>query len=154
MADLADRLRAKVDSSGGEDACWPFMGARFPDGYGCIAVGGRAVGAHRVAFVEAGGAITTDRPHVLHACDNPPCCNPRHLFAGTHADNMRDAVAKGRHVSLAGEAHGRAKLTAADVAAIRASSESQRALAARFGVGKSQIARVKRGEQWREAVGA
>lgn len=34
---------------------------------------------------------------VCHTCDNPKCIEDAHHFTGTWADNVRDAVAKGRH---------------------------------------------------------
>jgi hypothetical protein len=34
--------------------------------------------------------------YVLHHCDNPPCCNPLHLYAGTQRQNIHDAIARGR----------------------------------------------------------
>lgn len=51
--------------------------------------------AHRVAYFIAHGEIP-DRMSVCHHCDNPPCCNPEHLFIGTHDDNMHDRAVKGR----------------------------------------------------------
>jgi DNA-directed RNA polymerase specialized sigma subunit len=106
---------------------------------------------------------------ILHSCDNPPCCNPRHLIKGTQADNIEDMVTKARHardVSPAykasrrssglarktiprGEVNGFAKLTDAEVAVIRrlySKGARQVDLAARFGVGQSHISRIVRRE--------
>ena len=64
-------------------------------GYGWITIRRRAVLAHRFAWIRANGPIP-DGMDVLHRCDNPPCCNPEHLFLGTRADNAKDMIAKGR----------------------------------------------------------
>jgi len=94
---LSDRLWARV-VRGAPDACWEWQGATDKDGYGRIGRGGRGAPnnpAHRVAFEISRGPI----PYgllVCHHCDNPPCCNPAHLFLGTHQDNQADKVAKGR----------------------------------------------------------
>lgn len=103
---LADRFWRQVDRSAGPDACWLWLGARDAREYGRIAVGSKRDGAmrstpaHRVAFTLDGGALA-DGQVACHRCDNPPCCNPAHIFAGTQADNLADMRAKGRAPSSA-----------------------------------------------------
>src|SRR5437899_3345664 len=81
--------------------CWPWLGHTNRKGYGRIYGGiGQDNGvqsAHRVSYRIHYGAIP-GKLWVLHRCDNPPCVNPAHLFIGTVADNVRDMMAKGRHV--------------------------------------------------------
>lgn len=81
----------RVDASG--DGCWEWTGGRFTTGYGAFWVAGKTTKAHRAAYESVHGPTPA---RVLHRCDNPPCCNPAHLFAGSMADNSRDMVAKGR----------------------------------------------------------
>jgi hypothetical protein len=95
---LECRLWAKVDIKGLND-CWEFTGARPVKNYGRLADGkGGRIRAHVAAWILTYGPVP-DGHHVLHHCDNPPCCNPRHLFTGTNADNIRDSYAKGRRKS-------------------------------------------------------
>ncbi len=81
--------------------CLLWEGAVQRHGYGHIRRGGRYLSLHRVVWEETHGAIP-DGLHVLHRCDVPACVNVAHLFLGTHTDNMRDIVAKGRHTSNRG----------------------------------------------------
>ena len=85
---------------GEDDACWEWAGSKNPCGYGHYRAPrcGRAktnIRSHRVAYELRVGPIPRGL-HVLHTCDNRACCNPAHLWLGTHADNMRDKGEKGR----------------------------------------------------------
>ncbi len=144
---LAKWLR-KDEASG----CWLWTG-HTNHGYGRIFVapGRRPVISHRAAWQIANGKIP-DGMWVLHKCDVPACCNPDHLFLGTPADNTKDMRDKGRSRWIGGpkgEKSPHAKLTEADVKFIRASSESGRDLAKRFGVRDCTISAVRLGRAWK-----
>lgn len=108
---VAARFWAKVDKNGPVPAhcpelgpCWLWTRATDRRGYGRFGIGPaancRMFGAHRVAMALT-GTIPPDDLFGCHHCDNPPCCNPAHLFLGTCADNCADMVAKGRSGRLA-----------------------------------------------------
>jgi len=88
------RFWSKIDKRG-PDECWPWKAGHFDRGYGAFWLLDRNVAAHRVAFFLATGEDPGDLCG-LHRCDNPPCCNPAHVFKGTGPDNRADCVAKGR----------------------------------------------------------
>ncbi|OHE77463.1 MAG: hypothetical protein A3F67_02550 [Verrucomicrobia bacterium RIFCSPHIGHO2_12_FULL_41_10] len=77
--------------------CWEWQGS-LRKGYGWMSVKRHAMSAHRFSYSHFVGEIP-DELFVCHVCDNRRCCNPKHLFIGTHEDNMKDMVIKGRHHS-------------------------------------------------------
>ncbi len=129
-----------------EAGCLLWLGAQTAKGYGVVRIAGQSYYVHRLAYEKANGAIPAGAM-VCHKCDTRLCCEPTHLFAGSAADNSADAVRKGR--MHPGEKNYNAKLTDDSVRAIRASSESNKALAARYGVNQSEVSRVRSGKAWR-----
>lgn len=92
-ASLLRRFHERVDRRGPGE-CWEWTHLRNPDGYGLISMGKQRFLAHRLAL-DLDGRPPGDL-YALHRCDNPPCCNPAHLYVGTLAENNADAKARGR----------------------------------------------------------
>ena len=148
---------------GSASECWPWKRAVFHMGHGAVHFEGKQDRAHRVAWRLTNGPIP-DGLCVLHHCDNPPCCNPSHLFLGTKTDNSRDRDRKGRqarglrsgrytqpHRTARGERNGRAKIKEFDVVSIRQMRKDGATLssiAAKFGISTSQAHRTANGKSW------
>lgn len=81
-----------VKTQGG---CWEWTTPRDAQGYGHIQHNGKRYKAHRLSYLLNVGPFPAEQV-ICHRCDNPPCCNPEHLFAGTQSDNAQDMVRKGR----------------------------------------------------------
>ena len=94
MRDTAERFWSRVGKKEPDD-CWEWLGCKSGYGYGVFWFNGRRIGAHRVAYELVVGPIPQGAV-ICHRCDNTSCCNPAHLFAGSQADNMRDALQKDR----------------------------------------------------------
>jgi hypothetical protein len=142
MPSTLERFWTKVDRREPHE-CWPWQGARNAKGYGLFSVRPKMFKAHRFAWqIEQGDPAGL---FVCHSCDNRACCNPDHLWLGTHADNMRDMVAKGRSACV----RGNAKLTPKQVVAIRDDPRTSREIATEYGVSYSTICAVRNGQNWK-----
>jgi hypothetical protein len=92
---LEELVWDNLDTAGGDSRrCWEWRGSKR-NGYGCITVDGKTQAAHRVVYELLVEPIP-EGMFVCHKCDNPPCCNPAHLFLGTAKDNCHDMIDKGR----------------------------------------------------------
>tara|TARA_R110000868_G_scaffold296245_3_gene556473 strand:- start:932 stop:1522 length:591 start_codon:yes stop_codon:yes gene_type:complete len=137
------------------DECveWPFCRLSGIRPYGQVRYQRKTWLAHRLCFTLLNGAVPSALD-VCHKCDNPPCCNPRHLFLGTRAENLEDCQRKGRKNQVRGEAAGRAVLSESDVLAIRSeyrkysTAHGTPALARKYGMSVPAISAVVTGKSW------
>jgi hypothetical protein len=143
----------------GPDECWPWLGGKAHKGYGYFFIrnsherhsNGKLKTmnrhAHRVSYeIAKGDTLGLD---VLHSCDNPPCCNPDHLWPGTALDNMQDKARKGRQTR--GATHPCTKLTEAEVIEVRrliANGGRNIDIGAQFGVERATISCIRSGKTW------
>lgn len=128
--------------------CWEYTRARDKWGYGDVQFLGKHVQAHRLAW-----RLLRSEPgemDVLHKCNNPPCCNPDHLYLGDDFDNSRDRVEAGRQPS--GVAVHSCKLTPEQVIEIRRlkGTTAQRIIAEKYGVSQTAIGAIFRGRSWKQ----
>lgn len=82
-----------------KNGCWVWNGRVNHKGYGKASWNGKEARVHRVIYEHFHGAVP-EGMQVCHHCDNPPCCNPEHLFVGTALDNEHDKLRKGRHRNM------------------------------------------------------
>lgn len=154
---LLERFWAKVDKRG-PDECWLWTASADRDGYGRIGAGGAGapmMRAHRLSWELRHGLVPAGSL-VCHRCDNPPCCNPAHLFVGTVTDNNRDRGRKGRSRDQLGEKNEMAVLCADDVRQIRVLRASHgwslARLGALFGVTGGAVRKIVLNINWRHVT--
>jgi hypothetical protein len=159
-ANTPEVLWSKVDKKG-EDDCWNWKGYKNVQGYGRTWIDDHGYYAHRVIFNLANpNTINLSAPKdtdesgfLLHTCDNPSCCNPKHLWVGNHADNMADKVAKGRSPDYSGDKGPRCKLSmvqAREIRQLRKEGVSARDLAKRYEISLPSIKTLLRGDSYKE----
>ena len=95
LGEFEDTFLSRIDTSGGDDACHPWTHTKNSGGYGMFTKHGHTVLAHRLRLAMDDQSSILAQV-IMHTCDNPECCNPRHLCAGSYADNTQDMLDKGR----------------------------------------------------------
>ena len=121
-----------------KSGCLEWRGSISRCGYGRARYFGRVMFAHRVAYMLECGEIPAGFC-VLHRCDNPRCINPKHLFLGTHEENMNDMWMKGR---------GNSKINRDDANAIYKSDASNKHLSLKYGLSERTIRHIRTGRAW------
>jgi hypothetical protein len=143
---------------GSDDACWEWSGfskagPKNTTPYGALGWKGKHSRAHRVAYEITNGPIP-EWKMVLHRCDNTLCCNPGHLYLGSHAQNMRDMVDRKRRKGIGcGERNGRAKLTQEQAEEIRAEYakgiRSQQSIANEYNISQFAVSQIVANKRYR-----
>ena len=117
--------------------CFLWGGSIFASGYGLVHFNGKNHRAHRVVWRLANGPIPKGM-EVCHRCDIPWCVNIDHLFWGTHSDNMKDRLLKGRY---------KTKLNNLEVSAIKLDDRTRKEIAAEYGISYSTVRDIKSGRR-------
>ncbi len=156
---IEERFWEKVQKKGLNE-CWPWLGYRNALGYGQMRIGSMKDGtrcirnANRISLEIVLGEEIPEDSVVCHTCDNPECVNPRHLFLGSHNDNVQDRVRKNR--SAKGEGNGRSKLTESDVREIVARmrrGDPVTFIAKDYDVNSKVIWQIREGKTWVQVTG-
>jgi hypothetical protein len=148
-SDPERRYWKNVRKGENENDCWIWIGPTDSRGYGSLKIGESIKSTHRIAYEWEYGPIPSGML-VCHHCDNPPCVNPKHLFLGTHQDNVDDMKSKSRDAK--GGDFSFTKLKDDDIRAIRRMYKngcSQQEIADHFMVTQGNISAILTGKTWK-----
>lgn len=152
--ELVAQFYALIARTEDEDACWLWTGRVNKQGYGRMSVKGKEQLAHRLAYALATGQDPLGFC-VLHECDNPPCCNPKHLSPGNRSENARQRTERGRSRGFPTISEDTARLIVSEFAGGRG---EQKALAEKYGTTLAVVHALVRGKtkafahlNWKEA---
>jgi hypothetical protein len=139
------RMAAFLLDQAGKAGCWEYPSARSKDGYARYSEKGFPRQAHQAAYLITRGKLAAGLC-ACHSCDNPACCRPSHLFAGTRVDNNRDCIAKDRHNR--GERVHTAKLQPEQVVAIRSDKRTRREIASQYLISMETVSAIRARRAW------
>ncbi len=146
MATLHHTLADRVVVT--ENGCAEWISPRLRQGYGRIKIAGKNILVHRLSYELSIGPIP-EGLCVLHRCDNPPCCNPDHLFLGTNTDNIHDSMNKGRPRGPRGETNRHNKLTPKQVLKIRDDTRGLSEIGREYGISHTAVRLIKKRINWK-----
>lgn len=150
-ANLESRLWPKIECRDVDDCWWWVAKAKHPYGYGRVSFGRKIqVKAHQAVYALVNGPIEPGKV-VRHSCDNPGCCNPKHLLIGTQKDNSQDAVWRNRAVAPPTHydvRHHNVKITEEEFYSIKVDTRSARIVAAQYGLCDMTVYRIRNGKTW------
>jgi hypothetical protein len=160
-ANIPEVLWSKVDKRS-ENECWEWKGYKNHQGYGRTWINDKGYYAHRVIYSLVypnsinlnAPSSTNETGFLLHTCDNPSCCNPKHLWVGNHADNMADKAAKGRSPDFNGGKGPRCKLTmeqAREARLLRKTGMTIPQLMEKFNLSRASMKTLLRGDSYKES---
>ena len=132
--------------------CLEWSGAIAKTGYGVTRINKKTVKCHRLALELEG--INTTGWHVLHSCDNPPCCNPAHLRIGTHYENMKDMLERcsSTNIGKKGSSNILSIIDENDVIAIKERLKNGHRncdIAIDYGISIQLVTEIKKGRRWK-----
>lgn len=145
---LLDRLWEKVRILS-ENECWLYLGGTNKNGYGQIGGGRRSKErgyVHKLVLEQKLGRPLRPGLEACHTCHVRACCNPNHLYEGTHSQNQGDMTAAGRQQRR--EGHWNAKLTPHEVEIIRMDPRSSPQVAKEYPVNARTIRKIREGKLW------
>jgi hypothetical protein len=144
-----ERFWSKVDKRGPDD-CWNWKGGPKLR-YGLFWNQGRNVGAHRFIWEHENESIPLGI-NVCHKCDNPRCCNPRHLFLGTTQDNVKDRHSKGRTATRLTGKNCASILTSTqvrDIRILKTLGVGGSVIVKRYNITKQTLCDISKGRSWK-----